>query len=82
MCWWTSEIARGERAVANRVIVSGLVGRTSPYQPIQLPTNSTLYTQNTRDKLIAIRSRPGTLLLLTLKTLKCKSLLPKSTRNT
>ena len=41
MCWWTSEIARGERAVANRVIVSGLVGRTSPYQPIQLPTSST-----------------------------------------
>lgn len=31
--WWTSEIARGERAIANRVIVSGLVAAPGVCRP-------------------------------------------------
>ncbi|CAH2268901.1 jg21170 [Pararge aegeria aegeria] len=49
MCWWTSEIARGDRAVAYRVIVSGVFAGAGPasntlfrYRP------TTLYTRSSR----------------------------------
>lgn len=79
MCWWTSVIARGERAVENRVIVSGLVAGPASTNLYRY-RRAQLYTRGTRgrDKLIANTSRPDTLLLLTLKTLKYKSLLPKN----
>lgn len=43
MCWWTSEIARGDRAVANRVIVSEMSPAPDQLLPtIPLPTDNSV----------------------------------------
>lgn len=61
MCWWTSEIARGDRAVANRVIVSELSpAPASPYQPYRYrPTTARAELERGsywRSKLLSIKA--------------------------